>query len=238
MPRGVRNTRFTAAPLLALLAGYCLAGTDAATVSGKVTDEAGTPLGGVRWQISAIEEWREGEWEIVHYSGVWPVNTTGDDGRFQVTFHGKVRYDLQFDKWGFGPVFLYQVSAESPELHVVMKEGSLVQGRVTRSSTKGPCNEATMVELRLPNPRGVWYQKTTLVGPDGEFRFFACPPAQPPLDCKTHCKQQPIKWQVVCAGEVVQIDVEEGKPVDEIHFEIDVKATRRPAEPAVDTEDR
>jgi len=238
MSRDVRNTAFTAVALLAILTGYCLADKDTATVSGKVTDEAGTPLGGVRWQISAIEEWHEGGWEIVFYTGDPPVNITGDDGRFEVTFHGKVRYDLQFDKWGFGPAFLYQVSAESPELHVVMKKGSLVQGRVTRSSTKGPCNEATMVELRLPNPRGVWYKKSTLVGPDGDFRFFACPPPQPPMDCKTQCKQQPIKWQVVCAGEMVQIDVAEGKPVDEVLFEIDVKATTRPAEPAVDTEGR
>ena len=74
-----------------------------------------------------------------------------------------------------------------------------------------------MVELRLPNPRGVWYQKTTLVGPDGQFRFFACPPPQLPMEPDTQRKQQPIKWQVVCAGEVVQIDVEEAAiPVSEL----------------------
>lgn len=37
---------------------------------------------------------------------------------------------------------------------------------------------------------------------------------------------QSPKWQVVCAGEIVEVDVEEGKQIDEIHFEIQVKATR------------
>jgi hypothetical protein len=86
-----------------------------------------------------------------------------------------------------------------------------------------------VVNLRLPNPRGVWFQQTSLIDHEGRFRFVACPPPDPSM---TPDLDEPITWQLVCAEEVVPIDIAEGKPVDWVDFEIDVKVTWRPAERA------
>jgi len=204
-------------------------------VTGRVIDEEGKPLAGVQWRISGIEELHEGNWIVVQKSG-WPQeHVTGADGCFVVTFQENVRYDLQFDKWGYGPVFLYQISASSPEINVVMKKGVPIRGSVTRlvDGIRKPVSGAPMIELRLPNPRGFCYSKKVYMDHQGKFEFFASVPPQPPPRSLFTSKGevcyprlQPDKWQVVFAGEIVEIDVEEGKQVDEIHFEIQVKVTR------------
>jgi hypothetical protein len=196
-------------------------------VSGRVTNQAGEPLGSVKWLLSASEVWRDGGWEVVHQDGLPMQGYTDKDGRFELTFRGKARYDLQISGGGYGPVFLYQVSAEQPELHVVMKEGIVVRGTVVRAGSKRPCSDATVVNLRLPNPRGIWFEQTSLVDHEGKFRFIASPPPDPAV---TPDLEKPIKWQLVCAEEVAPIDIAEGKPVDWVEFEIDVKVTRRPGE--------
>lgn len=210
-----------------LLVVHVVLAEEPVSVCGRVTDEAGKPLAGVEWWISGIEEWRDGNWQTVFRTGMRRIQPTDEDGWFEVTFREKVRYDLQFDKWSYGPTFLYQVSAQSPEIHVVMRKGMPVCGTVTRLGTNQPCVYATVVEFRLPNRRGVWYKKSTPVHHDGKFQFFACPPPQPPEQFSC---QRPAKWQLVCAGQVVEIDVVKAKPVDEIHFQIEVKVSRKPAQ--------
>ena len=194
------------------------------TVHGRVTDETGKPLAGVEWWVSGFEEWREENWQEVFRTGLARKQSTDKDGRFEIQFHEKLRYDLQFDKWEYGPAFLYQISADSPEIHVVMKKGLSLRGTVTRLGSGKPCFRATTVELCLPNPRGAWFQKTAHVDHKGKFQFFVCPPPCPPNRSGTP------KWQVVCAGEVVEIDALEGEPIEEIHFQIDVKVSRQPAQ--------
>lgn len=203
-------------------------------VFGRVTDEAGKPLAGVKWCISGIEELRNGHWVVVHRLGRAREHITGEDGRFVLTFRENVRYDLQFDRAGFAPVFLYQISATSPQVNVVMKTGIPICGSVARlvNASPEPVTGKTMVELRLPNPRGLWYSRGVFVV-QGNFRCFASPPPQPPTEFRLTCngkarryRPEPAKWQVVFAGEIVEIDVEEGKHVDEIHFEVQVKVTR------------
>ena len=203
----------------------------AARVSGIVTDEAGKPLSGVTWWISGFEEWRDGNWQIVFRTGDTLKHTTDETGRFEVTFREKVAYDLQFDRWEYAPAFLFRVSpydpfrlllsrarsaagtgADSPELHVVMKKGVLVTGEVQIEGKDRPDFEGITVALRLPNGRGLWFKKTTLVDHEGKFRFYAGPPPTPP---GAYCK-----WQLVCAGEVVTLDVREDRPVDEVIFQI------------------
>jgi len=215
-----------------------------ASVAGRVIDEQGKPLAGVKWWISGIEELRNGHWVVVHRLGFPRKNVTDADGRFVVKFYENIRYDLQFDKWGFGPVFLYQISAISPEISVVMKKGVPILGSVTRlvDGTKEPVSGATGVELRLPNPRGRWYSKRVHLDHQGKFECFASPPPQMPIDSRLACESEEFRqmlqspeWQVVCAGEIVKIDVEQDKHIDEIHFEIQVKVNRgtvqQPAQP-------
>jgi hypothetical protein len=206
-----------------------------ASVSGRVIDEQGKPLAGVKWWVSGIEELYEGHWIVVYRTGIPQEHTTGSDGRFVLTFQKNARYDLQFDKWAFGPVFLYQISATSPEINVVMKKGVPIRGSVTRlvNGTREPASGATMVELRLPNSRGLWYSKKVFVDHQGNFECFASPPPQPLTEFLLTCngkafqhRSQPAKWQVVFAGEILEIDVEQEKQVDEINFEIQVKVTR------------
>lgn len=202
------------------LLSVCLAAEKAGTVSGIVTDESGKPLSGVTWWISAFEEWQDGQWRIVHYSGETRKETTGEDGRFEVTFHGKARYDLQFDKWGYGPAFLFQVSPDSPELHVAMKKGVLVKGRVEIPRKDRPDFEGIRVALRLPNPRGVWFKRSTLLDHTGTFQFHASPSPEVPGFPETP------QWQLVCAGEIVKLDVNEDAPADEVIFQIDTTSKR------------
>jgi hypothetical protein len=205
-------------------------------VHGVVTDEAGKPLDGVTWRTSGIEEWRDGRWKLAFFTPPAQEHTTADDGRFTLEFPTTCRFDLQFDKWGYGPVFVYQVGPDSPEIQVKMRKGVLVQGRVRRTDKHVFDLGPTMVAVKLPNRRGVWYQKTTPVDHEGKFRFYVCPPPLPPDDDVAPKwppvpprPDRPILWQIVCAGEVVQIDVEEGKPIDEVIFELTVtaKAARR-----------
>lgn len=222
-----RNLEIAGSVLLALLICCRLGAEEPPTVAGKVTDEAGRPMAQVKWRINGIEEWRDGKWQLVFRDGLTRENATGNDGRFEVTFPEKVRYDLQFDKWGYAPVFLYQVSAGSPEIHVVMRKGMSVHGTVSRLGKDEPWFGGTAVELRLPNPRGFWYEKSVPLGHDGKFELYVSPPPLPPM--VGGLEERP-KWQVVCVGEVAEVDVIEGKPVDEIHFEVDVKVSRRPAQ--------
>jgi hypothetical protein len=208
-----------------VFANVCFAAQDLARVSGKVTDETGKPLSGVTWSISAIEEWRDGKWEVVYYTGRTLEHTTAENGQFEVTFHGNQRYDLQFYKWGYGPSFLFQISSDSPELHVIMKPGVLVSGEVeVLGKSAHAFGGEILVSLRLPNPRGLWFKRSTCVDHAGKFRFHAGPPPTIPG------LQEVPKWQVVCAGEVVTIDVEENTPVDQVIFEIEVTSKRRPSE--------
>jgi len=201
------------------LATACLAAEKTATVSGIATDESGKPLSGVSWWISAFEEWRDGRWENVLRTGDTRKHTTDENGRFEVTFHSKVRYDLQFDKWGYGPAFLYQISSDSPDLHFKMKKGVLVRGEVQIKGKNRPDFSGINVVLRLPNSRGLWFKKTTIVDHEGKFRFYASPPPTPPGPFS--------KWQLVCAGEVVMLDVREDTPVDEVIFQIHTISKRK-----------
>jgi len=208
-----------------------------ASVSGIVTDESGEPLSGVSWWISAFEEWRDGRWENVLRTGGTRKHTTDEDGRFEVTFNNKVRYDLQFDKWGYGPAFLFQISpyspltllsqarsagrtgTDSPELRVKMKKGVLVTGKIEIMGKARPEFSGIHVVLRLPNSRGLWFKKTTMVDHTGTFRFYGSPPPTPPGPYS--------RWQLVCGGEIVQLDILENTPVDEVIFQISTTSKRK-----------
>ncbi len=202
------------------VAAVAIASEKSATVSGIVTDEAGKPLSGVSWWISAFEEWRDGEWEVVYRTGDTRKHTTDENGRFEVTFYGKVRYDLQFDQWSYGPAFLFQIGSDSPELKVKMKKGVLVTGEIEIKGKNRPDFDGINVVLRLPNPRGLWFKRTTLVDYTGTFRFFASP--SPAIPGHVEVPQ----WQLLCAGEVVMLDVDENKPPDEVIFQISTTSRR------------
>jgi len=227
----VSKIRYAAIALIILgLANVCIAAEESASVSGIVTDESGNPLSGVTWWISPFEEWRDGRWQIVYRTGVPRKQTTDETGRFEVTFHEKLRYDLQFDKWEYAPSFLFQISADSPELHVKMKKGVLVTGKVEIEGKNRPDFDGINVVLRLPNPRGLWFKKSTLVDHEGKFRFYAGPPPEIPV-----LKERPLsrfrvtrpEWQLMCAGEIVELEVEENKPVDEVIFQMSTTSKKK-----------
>jgi len=173
---------------------------------GQVVDQNEKPLADARWRISAIEEWRDGQWELIHNLG-WPQWTSTDaDGHFTLNFQGKQRFDLQFAASGeLAPGFVYEVSPETQNLKVVMKPGIPLHGTVVASnSDRIPGN--VRVELQLPG-RDVWYQQETITDTDGHFTFYVCaPPAEPN-------KSIPSKWQVSCAGTVFPFDVTTEKSI-------------------------
>jgi len=197
-----------------------------AKLRGRVTDEAGKPLGHVRYRISAVEEWGNGQWKLsppnkgLVFSGRPSVPTDGE-GRFGLEFPGKVRYDLQFDRDGYAPVFLYQVGPEAGELHVIMKEGVAVRGAIVRRDAKRRSDESRLVvKLRFPS-RDIWFETSTHVDAEGRFEFPHVSPATAAPGWK-----EPAQWQIVCLGKVLRIDVVEGKPLD-VRLEISEKDVER-----------
>ncbi len=185
------------------------------SVQGLVVDENNNPVQGVVWKISAIEEMLDGRWTLVHYSGVPVENMTDKDGIFIIRFDKIKRYDLQFYKAGFAPTFLYQVPSNSPELKVVLKRGESIHGTVSRIDFGSlvPVKKE-MITLRLPT-RDFWYQEKIFTDANGSYGFRVSAPQVEPDGIKH-------KWQVVVADKAVEVDVQDGRPVDELNFEINV----------------
>jgi len=175
------------------------------TVTGEVTDQNGKPLANVRWRISAVEEWRDGQWELIHNLG-WPQwSVTDSEGRFTLTFQGRQRFDLQFAGFGeLAPGFVYEVSPDTRDLKIVMKPGIPVRGTVVASNSNR-IPGYVRVELQLPC-RDVWYQEESATDADGHFTFYVCPPPTEPN------KAIPSKWQISCAGLVTPFEAE-GKSI-------------------------
>jgi hypothetical protein len=206
-------------------------------IKGQVVDETGKPLEGVTWRIIGIEELRDGKWMRVHRSGEPREDTTDSEGRFVVPFRERLRYDLQFRKFGFAQAFIFEVSADSPEIRLTMKRGESIHGTVKRL-IDGQLKPVPMasVELRLPS-WDFWYQERVFTGPSGEFEFRACaPPSEPPLPSGNlvggmgkQDSSRKCKWQVVYEGEVVEIDVRDGEPVEAVDFEIVVTVKKHPS---------
>ena len=159
--------------LLCMLSFFTLTVQAGDSIKGQVVDETGKPLEGVTWMISGIEELHDGKWTRVHRTGVPRKDTTDDEGRFVVSFPERLRYDLQFRKSGFAPAFIFEVSADSPEIRLTMKRGERIHGTVKRL-IDGQLKPVPMasVELRLPS-WDFWYQERVFTGPSGEFEFRA-----------------------------------------------------------------
>ena len=172
---------------------------------GQVVDQNGKPLANVRWRISAVEEWRAGQWELIHKSGIPQWAFTDAEGRFTLTIQGRQRFDLQFDGGEFAPAFVYEVSPDTNNLKVFMKPGIPARGTVIASnSNRIPGN--VRVELMLPC-RDVWYQQEEITDADGHFTFYVCAPPTEPN------KAFPSKWQISCAGTVTPFDVTTEKTI-------------------------
>jgi hypothetical protein len=210
----MQNAR-TARNLAGIIAFVVLcaqAADPAAAVRGVVRDEGGTPLAEVKVQLCGLETLHDGTWTRELRLGLMRSYATDKKGCFVLPFHEPgMRYDLYFEKIGFAPAFLYAISSSSPELSVVMKRGIAVTGTVKRP-TDGklePVSGAT-VELRLPYV-DLWYQQRAFTANDGRYTFRVTPPPAGRT------------WQVVFAGKVVQLEVQEGKPVVGPDFEVGAK---------------
>jgi hypothetical protein len=183
------------------------------SIRGQVVDEQGKSQDEVLWRISAIEELRDGNWALIYYSGLPAEGITDSNGFFGIPFNRPCRYDLQFHKEGFAPAFLFQVATDSPGIKVILKRGERIHGIVSRrvDGKLAPVAEQTVV-LRLPS-RGFWYQDSVVTDKAGKFEFRACAPPIDPDGLKR-------KWQVVLPHQIVEIDVQDGRPVDEINIEV------------------
>src|SRR3954463_7760270 len=82
-------------------------------ISIDVVDEAGQPLSGVGLCVGAIEELRDGKWNLVMRSGAAFWYTNDSRGHFQLRLQEPVRYDIHIHKPGFAPTFLFQVDGNS-----------------------------------------------------------------------------------------------------------------------------
>lgn len=227
------HTCIAVLPLIVIagfVAGCMQAERPALTVPGVVTDEEGKPLAEVKYRISGVWQFRDGAWG--RRSGYPQERTTDRKGRFVLLFYeSNVKYDLQFDKAGYAPSFLYDICADSEELKVLMKRGMRLCGTVTRlvDGERKPVS-ATTVTLRLP-AQGFWYVKRTLTVMRGEYMFRVSPPPRGRKLQGVYAGEViERKWQVVYAGEIVEIDVKEGQPIERVDFEVNVTAKRQAVE--------
>jgi hypothetical protein len=196
-------------------------------VRGRVVDEAGKPVPGAAWKITGTEVLRDGKWTREIRLGD-PFRSIADaEGRFVITYREPIRFDLQFHKAGLAPAFLYEIAADSPDLKVTLKRGESIHGTVTRSvNGKKMAAAGETVELRLPS-QDVWFQEQVTTDADGKFEFRACaPPCEPPNPpgnsfgpVSEPAASPERKWQVVCGGKVVQVDVRDGQAVEAVNFE-------------------
>ena len=198
---------------LVLLASVVVAGNG--VISGMITDVKGLPLADVRIQIMGIEKLHDGKWTRELRLGDVAVLMSQKDGRFEIPLkEADVRYDLCFDKDGFAPAFLSEVSAESPSLTVVLQRGTTVVGHVTRAAGLGRQPVAgAKVELQLPGP-DFWYQKPTATDSNGAYSFQV---TEPPKG---------RKWLVNYAGKRSPFAVKEGERVNGPDFEDTSVASR------------
>ena len=206
-------------PIAAAVAGSIflgqalLAAEPAGQIRGIVKNEQGAPVPSVKVQMCGFETLDGGTWRRELRTGLMPSYTTDDEGRFIIPVQDpSMRYDFFCDKPGYAPAFLYAVTNNSPELTVVLTRGLTVSGTVRRLVNGKPEPvTGSQVELRLPYV-DLWYQQRTTTDSHGQYRFQVTPiPGR--------------KWQVVFVGEVVQLDVQEGQPVQGPDFDVKVSVS-------------
>ncbi len=183
-------------------------------IRGIVKNEQGAPLPSVKVQMCGFETLADGTWRRELRTGLMPSYTTDDEGRFTIPVHDpSMRYDFFCDKPGYAPAFLYAVTNNSPELTVVLTRGLTVSGTVRRLVNGKPEPvTGSQVELRLPYV-DLWYQQRTTTDQHGQYTFRITP------------QTGGRRWQVVFAGEVVQLDVREGLPVQGPDFDLTVSVS-------------
>ena len=109
---------------------------------------------------------------------------------------------------------------------MTLKRGEIIHGKVTQNvKTQKVAVARKLVELRLPSS-GVSFQEQVSTDANGKFEFRVCaPPREPPYPPGNYVgplrNQDPPerKWQVVCDGNVVQVDVRDGQAVEPVNFE-------------------
>jgi hypothetical protein len=186
-------------------------------IRGQVIDEDGLSIEDVKWRLSAIEELIDGKWTLMHYSGRPEEGVTDGNGCFVIPSNKNRRYDLQFNKDGFAPTFLFQQPCDSNEITVTLKRGESIHGTVTRF-VDGKRKAVVMKEVKLQLPcRDFWYQQRTFTDEDGKYEFRACAPPIDPSGLKR-------KWYVAVDGKTIAVEVRDGEPVEAVDFEIVVES--------------
>jgi len=196
-------------------------------VRGQIVNEAGKPMAGAIWRIAGTEVLKDGKWTRENRLGAAIDAFADAEGRFVISYGEPIRFDLQFHQPGYAPGFLYEIGADSPDLKVTLKRGEIIHGKVTQNvNGKKVAVARKLVELRLPSS-DVWFQEQVSTDANGKFEFRACaPPREPPLPpgnsfgpLRNQDPPTERKWQVVCNGNVVQVDVKDGQAVEPVNFE-------------------
>jgi hypothetical protein len=184
-------------------------------VCGIVVDEAGQPLGGVRWWVSGHETLQDGQWVVTHFLGLAKIETTGADGRFELPGRPDLRYDVDLDADGFAPAFQRQLEPGA-QPRVVLRRGHTVSGRVVQlvDGQERPLH-VVPIELQRPNERGLWFSSQRTTELDGSFAFRHFLPGEPD-------RGAPEAWSLVCAGASLELDPERSGPIEDLKVEISI----------------
>ena len=144
-------------------------------IQGLVQDEKGNALEGVRWRISGQEEFINGNWQRILQLGLVDWNLTDKNGQFLISIPQRTRYDIQLEKLGFAPQFLYRISSNPSKITVVMSKGIPISGTITTNiDGKLEPVQGTTVDLKLPS-EDLWYQTQTHTDQYGKYSFYVMP---------------------------------------------------------------
>ncbi len=184
----------------------------AAVIRGQVIDVNCFPIDGAKWRLSAIEEFHDGKWKLMWYSGLAPTGVTDSNGSFVIFCKAEGRrFDVQFSKEGFAPAFIFQKSCDANEITVILKQGESIRGTVSRI-VDGKREAEAMKEVLLQLPcRDFWYQERTFTDENGRYEFRVCAPPIDPSGLKR-------KWSVVVDDKTVEVDVQDGEPIEDVNF--------------------
>jgi len=192
----------------------------AAPSRGRVVDESGTPLRGVRYWVSGNEERTADDWQVVFFSGVAEMRFTDEEGRFEIPGRTGLRSDLDFDLSGFVPVFV-QGLEPGQERSVVMQRGFDVRGRVRQRTGDGESSvDGARVSIRRPNPRGLWFQTDVATDSAGEFVF---PGFLARANGAEITGPKDAGWQLVCAGASFDLPERVARAIDDLEVEVAIR---------------
>lgn len=180
------------------------------TIHGRVADESGKGIHGVKVQVCDIfAGTRELPVRLLSTTGTPPDCLTDRQGAFSLPVALGILCDVWFMKDGYATAVVRNAVPRSARLDAVLRRGVPLTGRVAR--TGGDRAAPAPVQLSLEPKAAMWVPcvQSRSVESDGSFQFRVVPPPEG------------MRWVVSFAGRAVPVDVRDGETPPAVHFALD-----------------